>query len=99
MQTFSRRAFVTTGAAAAIAVPALSTRATAAAMIERIDGGLPESFPTQDADQVQAVVLKPILLGINKPVHILQMGSSINDIVNMTAIAVVDAQIKLDRES
>ncbi|WP_143960476.1 NADP-dependent malic enzyme [Litoribacter populi] len=34
----------------------------------------------------------PILLGMNKPVHILQLGSSIRDIVNMVAIAVVDAQ-------
>jgi malate dehydrogenase (oxaloacetate-decarboxylating)(NADP+) len=34
----------------------------------------------------------PILLGMRKPVHILQLGSSIREIVNMTAIAVVDAQ-------
>ncbi|NVK48191.1 MAG: NADP-dependent malic enzyme [Cyclobacteriaceae bacterium] len=34
----------------------------------------------------------PILLGMNKPVHILQLGSSIREIVNMVAIAVVDAQ-------
>jgi len=46
-----------------------------------------------------AEAIGPILLGINKPVHILQMGSSIDDIVNMTAIAVVDAQSKLNRES
>ena len=46
-----------------------------------------------------AEALGPILLGIKKPVHILQMGSSINDIVNMTAIAVVDAQSNLDQES
>jgi len=46
-----------------------------------------------------AEAIGPILLGINKPVHILQMGCSINDIVNMTAIAVVDAQNNLDRES
>src|SRR5690606_32169613 len=35
----------------------------------------------------------PILLGMKKPVHILQLGSSIREIVNMTAIAVVDAQL------
>jgi malate dehydrogenase (oxaloacetate-decarboxylating)(NADP+) len=35
----------------------------------------------------------PVLLGMNKPVHILQLGSSVREIVNMTAIAVVDAQI------
>lgn len=36
----------------------------------------------------------PILLGMRKPVHILQLGSSIREIVNMTAIAVVDAQVQ-----
>jgi len=36
----------------------------------------------------------PILLGLNKPVHILQLGSSVRAIVNMALIAVVDAQIK-----
>ena len=36
----------------------------------------------------------PILLGMNKPVHILQLGSSIREIVNMAAIAVVDAQLQ-----
>ncbi len=46
-----------------------------------------------------AEAIGPILLGIKKPVHILQMGSSIDDIVNMTAIAVVDAQSKLNQES
>ena len=35
----------------------------------------------------------PILLGLKKPVHILQLGSSIRSIVNMAAIAVVDAQL------
>lgn len=35
----------------------------------------------------------PVLLGMKKPVHILQLGSSIREIVNMTAIAVVDAQL------
>ncbi len=39
-----------------------------------------------------AEAIGPILLGMNKPVHILQLGSSIREIVNMVAIAVVDAQ-------
>ncbi|HMP99762.1 MAG TPA: phosphate acyltransferase, partial [Cyclobacteriaceae bacterium] len=39
-----------------------------------------------------AEAIGPILLGMRKPVHVLQLGSSIRDIVNMTAIAVVDAQ-------
>jgi malate dehydrogenase (oxaloacetate-decarboxylating)(NADP+) len=36
----------------------------------------------------------PILLGLKKPVHILQLGSSVRSIFNMVLIAVVDAQIK-----
>jgi malate dehydrogenase (oxaloacetate-decarboxylating)(NADP+) len=40
-----------------------------------------------------AEAIGPILLGMKKPVHVLQLGSSIRDIVNMAAIAVVDAQI------
>ena len=36
----------------------------------------------------------PILLGLNKPVHILQLGSSVRSILNMALIAVVDAQLK-----
>ncbi|HEY6083708.1 MAG TPA: NADP-dependent malic enzyme, partial [Chitinophagaceae bacterium] len=36
----------------------------------------------------------PVLLGLNKPVHILQLGSSVRQIVNMVMIAVVDAQQK-----
>ena len=35
----------------------------------------------------------PILLGLKKPVHVLQLGSSTREIVNMVAIAVVDAQM------
>ncbi len=36
----------------------------------------------------------PILLGLHKPVHVLQLGSSIRSIFNMVVIAVVDAQSK-----
>ncbi len=36
----------------------------------------------------------PILLGLNKSVHVLQLGSSVRSIINMALIAVVDAQIK-----
>ncbi|MBE0504783.1 MAG: NADP-dependent malic enzyme [Desulfuromonadales bacterium] len=39
-----------------------------------------------------AEAVGPILMGMNKPVHILQRGDSVADIVNMAAIAVVDAQ-------
>ncbi|MCB0496748.1 MAG: NADP-dependent malic enzyme [Cyclobacteriaceae bacterium] len=40
-----------------------------------------------------ADVLGPILLGMRKPVHILQIGTSIREIVNMTAVAVMHAQM------
>ncbi len=40
-----------------------------------------------------AEALGPILMGMNKPVHVLQRGAEVEDIVNMAAIAVVHAQI------
>nr|WP_315131414.1 NADP-dependent malic enzyme [uncultured Flavobacterium sp.] len=36
----------------------------------------------------------PIMLGMNKPVHIFQLGASVEEMVNMAAIAVIDAQEK-----
>jgi malate dehydrogenase (oxaloacetate-decarboxylating)(NADP+) len=39
-----------------------------------------------------AEAVGPILLGLKKPVHVLQLGSSVREIVNMITIAVVDAQ-------
>ena len=39
-----------------------------------------------------AEVIGPILLGIGKPIHILQLESSVREIVHMAIIAVVDAQ-------
>ena len=41
-----------------------------------------------------AEAIGPILQGLAKPVHVLQRGVDVNDIVNMTAIAVIDAQEK-----
>ncbi len=41
-----------------------------------------------------AEAIGPILMGIKKSVHVLQRGSEVKDIVNMAAIAVVDAQEK-----
>jgi malate dehydrogenase (oxaloacetate-decarboxylating)(NADP+) len=41
-----------------------------------------------------AEAIGPILLGMNAPVHVLQRGQDVSDIVNMAAIAVVDAQEK-----
>ncbi len=40
----------------------------------------------------QAEAIGPVLLGLKKPVHVLQLGSSVREIVNMVIIAVVDAQ-------
>lgn len=42
----------------------------------------------------QSDAIGPILLGLKKPVHILQLGSTVRNIVNMAMIAVVDAQLK-----
>jgi len=41
----------------------------------------------------------PILLGLKKPVHVLQLGSSIRSIFNMVLIAVVDAQMKSEADT
>jgi malate dehydrogenase (oxaloacetate-decarboxylating)(NADP+) len=41
-----------------------------------------------------AEAIGPVLIGMKKPVHILQLGSSVREIVNMITIAVVDAQTK-----
>jgi len=40
----------------------------------------------------------PIQLGLNKPIHILDVESSVQSIVNMTAIAVLDAIIEEQRK-
>lgn len=58
-------------------------------------------FPDLDAGNIAykllarlggAEAIGPILMGMNKPVHVLQRGDDVNEIVNMAAIAVVDAQ-------
>ena len=42
----------------------------------------------------QATVIGPVLMGMQKPVHVLQRGATVDDIINMTAIAVVEANKK-----
>ena len=37
-------------------------------------------------------LIGPILMGMSRPVHVLQRGAEVNDIVNIAAVAVVDAQ-------
>lgn len=60
-------------------------------------------FPTLEAGNIAyklmqelggAEALGPVILGLKKPVHILQLGSSVREIVNMVTMAVVDAQGK-----
>jgi len=60
-------------------------------------------FPNLDSGNAAYKILQeiggaeavgPILIGMKKPVHILQLGSSVREIVNMITIAVVDAQSK-----
>tara|TARA_Y100000813_G_scaffold131458_1_gene94889 strand:+ start:265 stop:2535 length:2271 start_codon:yes stop_codon:yes gene_type:complete len=46
----------------------------------------------QEFDDVEAI--GPILIGMKKPVHILQLSCSVREIVNMVTIAVIDAQTK-----
>jgi malate dehydrogenase (oxaloacetate-decarboxylating)(NADP+) len=41
-----------------------------------------------------ADAIGPVLLGLNKPIHVLQLGSSVRSILNMVLIAVVEAQMK-----
>ncbi|MCX6174061.1 MAG: phosphate acetyltransferase [Ignavibacteriales bacterium] len=58
-------------------------------------------FPTLEAGNIaykllqrltDATVIGPILMGMKKPVHVIQRGDTVNDIINMTAIAVVGAK-------
>ena len=41
-----------------------------------------------------ALSIGPIMMGLKHPVHILQLGASVDEIVHMTAVAAVDAQNK-----
>ena len=60
-------------------------------------------FPNLESANITYKLLKelnkaesigPIMMGLLKPVHILQLDASVDEIVNMTAIAVIDAQQK-----
>ncbi len=60
-------------------------------------------FPNLDAANISYKMMKelydaesigPIMLGLRKPAHIVQLGSSVDEMVNMAAVAVVDAQNK-----
>lgn len=60
-------------------------------------------FPNLDSANITYKLMKelnnnlsigPILLGLNQPIHVLQLGASVEEIVNMAAVAVIDAQQK-----
>ena len=42
----------------------------------------------------EALSIGPIMMGMSKAVHVLQLGASVEEMVNMSAVAVVDAQKK-----
>jgi len=45
----------------------------------------------------KTVSIGPIIMGLEKAVHIVQLGASVEEMVNMAAVAVVDAQEKEKR--
>ena len=60
-------------------------------------------FPNLDAANITYKLMKelndalsigPILMGLSEPIHVLQLGASVDEIVNMAAVAVIDAQSK-----
>ncbi|MGY3791483.1 NADP-dependent malic enzyme [uncultured Aquimarina sp.] len=64
-------------------------------------------FPSLDSANSTYKMLKelnnfesigPIMMGMKKPVHILQLGASVEEIINVAAVAVIDAQEKEKRE-
>ena len=60
-------------------------------------------FPNLDAANItyklmkelnEALSIGPILMGLSEPIHVLQLGASVDEIVSMAAVAVIDAQSK-----
>lgn len=65
-------------------------------------------FPNLESGNITYKLLKelhksesigPIIMGLSKAVHIVQLGASVNEIVNMTAIAVIDVQERQKRKN
>jgi malate dehydrogenase (oxaloacetate-decarboxylating)(NADP+) len=46
----------------------------------------------------RATSIGPMILGLDKAVHVFQLGASVDEMVNMTAVAVVDAQVRENRK-
>ncbi len=64
-------------------------------------------FPNLESANITYKLLKelnksdsigPIMVGLRKSVHIMQLGASVDEIVNMTAVAVIDAQEREKRK-
>ncbi len=64
-------------------------------------------FPNLDSANISYKIIKelddaisigPILIGLNRPVHILQLGASVEEIVNMAAISAIDSQTRKIRK-
>jgi malate dehydrogenase (oxaloacetate-decarboxylating)(NADP+) len=60
-------------------------------------------FPSLDSANItyklmkelnEALSIGPILMGLSEPIHVIQLGATVEEIVNMAAIAVIDAQSK-----
>jgi malate dehydrogenase (oxaloacetate-decarboxylating)(NADP+) len=72
-----------TGGANVLIFPDLQSANVAYKLVERLGG---------------ATAIGPILMGMDKPVHVLQYGCEARDVVNMTAIAVLEAQDRGGRQ-
>jgi malate dehydrogenase (oxaloacetate-decarboxylating)(NADP+) len=72
-----------TGSANLLVMPSLDAANISYNMVRRLADGL---------------AVGPMLLGMNQPAHILQEGVTARGIINMTAVAVVEAQSNTDGE-
>ena len=63
--------------------PTLSAANTAYKLLSRLGG---------------AEAIGPILMGIGKPIHVLSTGADVRDVVNVTILAVVDAQFRAQNQ-
>ena len=68
------------GGANVLIFPSLESANTAYTLVSRVGG---------------AEAIGPLLMGLSKPVHVLRRDAEVNDIVNVAAIAVVDAQARV----
>lgn len=76
----------------------------------RLNGNRPNIliFPNLESANITYKLIKqmegvesigPIIMGLNKPIHIIPLGSSVDDMVNMATIAVIDAQEREKKQS